>query len=85
VQNLIILPSAVPEISLGATKFKMGPVTLTTPFMTHFIRSAQKSRPKKEEVKDTNRQSRRWESVRLKREGGMPQAHMGLTVKRKCE
>jgi len=30
-QNLTILATAVPEISLGASKFKVGHVTLTTP------------------------------------------------------
>jgi len=30
-QNLTSLASVVPEISLGAAKFKMGHVTLTTP------------------------------------------------------
>jgi len=33
-QNLTILASAIPEISLGASKFKVGRVTLTT---THLM------------------------------------------------
>ena len=34
VQNLTILASAVPEILLGASKFKAGHVTLSTPFIS---------------------------------------------------
>jgi len=33
VQNLTILASAIPEISLGTTKFKMRHMTLTTPLL----------------------------------------------------
>jgi len=33
VQNLTILALAVPKISLGAAKFEMGHVTVTTPFL----------------------------------------------------
>jgi len=33
VQNLTILASAIPEISLGASKFKVGHVTLPTPLI----------------------------------------------------
>jgi len=33
VQNLTIVVFAVPEISLGASKFKVGHVTLTTPLL----------------------------------------------------
>jgi len=36
-QNLTILASAVPEILLGASKFKVGHVTLTTPILTVFV------------------------------------------------
>jgi len=32
-QNLTILALAVPEISLGASKFKVGHVTLTMPLL----------------------------------------------------
>jgi len=32
-QDLTTLALAVPEISLGAAKFKMGHVTFTTPFL----------------------------------------------------
>jgi len=33
VQNLTILALTVPEISLGALKFKVGHMTLTTPLL----------------------------------------------------
>jgi len=35
-QNLTIVASAVPEISLGGAKFKVDHVTLTTPLLRRF-------------------------------------------------
>jgi len=36
-QNLTILASAIPEISLGASKFKVGHVTMTTAHLGIFL------------------------------------------------